>query len=355
MAEIFFRLFIPQQLIYFNPKIWRPDKELGWRHRENVNTLLNTGESLIHFATDENGYRISHHQRIKDKAEPEISIITIGDSFLEGLTVEQEYTIPEVLRGYLVKKYNKDILVVNAGVGGWNPIQYYLEAKGALSKKKYNLGIVFLCTENDLIATTKVVFRPVQIEARHRFRIPKSLKWQEWIMSVFYPINDFLETRSHLFIFLKNRFQVTLSKLGLTAYYFPAIFSLLKKESPRWEVTAKICKSIEEEFSKYDTPVFFLLLPASYQVHEDVFYDYIKGFNINPKDVDINQPNVLVAHTFRLKSLRLTDPLEYMRQKAKEGLRMYGSADKHFNENGHRVVAEYLAPIVELYLSKVLA
>ena len=41
-----------------------------------------------------------------------------------------------------------------------------------------------------------------------------------------YPINDYFEVRSHLYLLIKNRSQPLLSKIGLTASRFPKIFLL---------------------------------------------------------------------------------------------------------------------------------
>ena len=61
----------------------------------------------------------------------------------------------------------------------------------------------------------------------------------------------------------------------------------------------------------------------------------------------------MLARSFKRNSLRLVDPLEFMRQKAAEGIHMFGSLDPHLNAEGHRIVSEYVAPFVEEYLSTI--
>jgi lysophospholipase L1-like esterase len=350
LGEAFVRFFVPQQLIYLNPEIWRPDDTIGWRHQENVNTEVNFGEGMVHFVTDENGYRVNYGQDRNNKGRDDISILMIGDSYLEALSVENKDAIPDVVRQLLTEKYNKTFHVTNSGVGGWSPNHYLIEAKDALKKKNYDLGIVFLYIGNDIIKTKKDSFPPRQEGKRHHFRLPNNFTQKELIDAILYPVNDFLETRSHLYILLKTNFQTTLARLGLTAAYFPPVFKKELRESQRWDTTAEVCKTIDEEFKKHNTPVFFVLIPTNYQVHDDIFYKYIKSFNIDRESVDLSQPNTLLKEKFELLSLELVDPLEYMRKKAKEKEKMYGLVDKHFNAKGHHVLARYLIPYIETFI-----
>ncbi len=359
-VEMLVRLFIPQQLVILRPDIWRPDDTFGHRHHENANTIVNVGEGIVHFVTDSNGYRVNRNTP-QNRTEPDVSILTIGDSFLEGLHVENEFTIPEVVRKYLEDKYNQSIQIDNTGVGAWNPNHYYLEAKRALAQKKaesrtssgqYDLGIVFLYVANDIITTKVASFPPRSYATRHKLRLPQNLEWDEIIDAIFYPINDFLETRSHSFILFKKVARIQLAKIGLTAYHFPSIFEVEEASSSRWETTAAVCEEIQSEFSTYNTPVFFVLLPAAYQVHDDVFKEYIESFDIDPESVNLVQPNELLKDEFEARGLQLVDPLEYMKQKAENGLKMYGSVNQHFDEDGHQVVSEYILPIAESYLTR---
>ena len=104
LGEILVRLIAPQQLIVPSHDILRPDETIGWRHRENANAQINTGEGTVHFVSDENGYRINSIAEDEANAEPDISIITIGDSFLEAVQVENRFTIPQVIRRILSNK-----------------------------------------------------------------------------------------------------------------------------------------------------------------------------------------------------------------------------------------------------------
>jgi hypothetical protein len=167
------------------------------------------------------------------------------------------------------------------------------------------------------------------------------------VYAVFYPLNDKLETSSHLFVLLKTRMQTTLAKLKLTAAYFPPVYHLRMANSESWAVTADICRKIDSVFTEQQTPVLFVLLPASYQVYPSVFERYVEGFGIDVDSVDLEQPNKLLAAAMADDSLELIDPLLYIREQAAAGAVLFGSVDQHFNVDGHRVTAEYLLPIIE--------
>lgn len=53
---------------------------------------------------------------------------------------------------------------------------------------------------------------------------------------------------------------------------------------------------------------------------------------------------------FESDSLLLVDPLEYMREKAKTGIKMFGTIDSHLNVSGHKIVAEYITPVIESFV-----
>lgn len=349
-AELCIRLFLPQKLITQYSKIWRPDNLYGWRHKENIATIINSGEGDVHFVTDNDGYRINAvNENIENNhIKKEYSILFIGDSFLEAIQVENRFTIPQVTKKTLIQYHDVNISVTNAGVGGWDPNHYYLEAQH-LSHERYDLAIIFLYVANDIICKKVQKFSPKQIYA-HRFKIPKHLTFQEIKYAILYPLNETLECHSHLYVLIKNRTKWLRMKLGLSAYYFPNIFSTKMQSSVCWETTVEVCKSIHDEFSSNGIPCFFVLLPSDYQIDTRIFNSYMKSFKIDATSVDLEQPNKILRRLFESSSLLLVDPLDNMREKAKTGINMYGYIDSHLNADGHKVVAEYIVPIIRTML-----
>jgi hypothetical protein len=352
VTECAVRVFAPQQLILLDPGIWRPDDTLGWRHRENVNTVVNSGEGSITFATDDMGHRVSQVSAAQAKDTGEMALLVLGDSFLEALSVPAEETIPELIREELHRRNPRYVKVVNTGVGGWDPNQYLLELRQMLRRECFEMAVVFLYVGNDIVMETRLPYPPRKPVERHHFRLPTKLRFEEWIDATLYPVNDFLETRSHVFIFIKNRFTFLLARLGLTARHFPDVFLLSEHESPRWQSATLICRKIQQECEQYSTACIFVLIPTEYQVDQDIFNEYLSAFRINPQEVDIEQPNRLLAQCFKQFKMTLLDPLLYLRQKANKGEVLYGQIDFHLNANGHHAITEYLLPTIEAGLKR---
>jgi hypothetical protein len=354
LCEILVRFVAPQNLIDRKQPIWCADETLGHRNTPSSNLMINTGEGYVHFITDQDGYRINfsnRHTYPVDSAD--ITILMLGDSFLEALALENEQTIPEVLSKLLSEKHELRVRAVNAGVGGYTPSQYYLEVRRSLAIREYDLGVVFLYVGNDCVARIDTLFGSDVKSARDRFVRQKAPRKQNIKYLVTKNLNDigkFLEERSHLFVLIKYQAYYYFPKFGFATRNFPKIFFKSSQGSRRWETVAEICSLIQFEFNSRNVPVIFVLLPPVYQSYETHFYDYMKFANIPRDSLDINLPNRMLAASFEKRSLHLVDPLDHMHQKVKDGFEMYGTVDRHLNAQGHLVLAEYLLPITETYL-----
>ena len=350
-AEAAVRILEPQQLIQVLG-IWEAVPGIGWRHKPNLRTVVNTGEKSIFFATDPEGYRIQGDEFPQEPGSPpDLSVLMIGDSLLEALAVPYEKTIPGWIHKMFQDRHRVNSRIVNAGVGYWQPGQYLLEAKRALAKEKYDLGVVFFYIENDCLESIPTEFDTHEITKHQDFKIPHSLDWGLLKEGVLYPINNFLEKRSHLFVWFRSRFQVLLARMDLTPFYFPDLFFPEHRNSKRWEVTAEAASRIQEEFQKYGTPVFFVLLPADYQVDPRALYRYMKMFNLPVEYLNLSLPNEMLTQTFKKRSLKVVDTLGVLRRGAQEGKSFFGRIDNHMNEEGHRAVSEIIFPVIETYLS----
>lgn len=348
LGEMLIRVIQPQQLIVLSSEIWRPADVFGWRHQENTTTTVNTGERVVQFRTNRDGHRINASER-ETREEYDFRILMLGDSFLEALQVENEETIPELIRATISTRFSKRLRADNTGVAGWGPEHYLLESETFLPRHNYDLGIVFLYVGNDIVTRKWSHFLPKQI-ASHPWRMPTALTWKEVVNSTLYPLNETLERMSHSYVFVKNSSQKLLAKLGLTAYYFPKIFLKSEARSRRWQITTEICVEIQAIFDNYSTPVIFVLLPSVHEVHSDVFYQYVDYFDVSLSSVDIEQPSRLLFKEFSRRELELIDLLPFLREKGASGTRLYGRVDTHFNQNGHKAVAEAITPIIEEYL-----
>jgi hypothetical protein len=349
LGELAVRIIAPQQLIVKRPDIWQPVDTLGWTHRLDVNTTINTGERTVHVFTDQDGFRVGRAGRTEGKRR----ILLLGDSFMEALQVEYEQSLAGLLEARVGAHLGETVAVRNTGVGGWDPPQYLMEARREIGRERFDLVLVSVYLGNDVVArrVERYPAGPPVDAPFHRLRLPRRLTHAELVDAVFYPINDFLKARSHLFVLLKKQASTLRMRLGLTADYFPD--DLLRREasSPRWAVTAQICRDIRDLASVHGVPSVFFLIPAPYQVDTAAFYRALKGFRIDQTAVDLEQPERLLSSAMAVYRLDVVDVLPDFRRAERSGSHLYGSVDPHLSPEGHDVLERLVEPVVQARLA----
>lgn len=338
VSEIVVRHLAPQQLIIKRPDLWQPIDSLGWTHRPEVHTTINTGERAVSVITDRDGFRIGHGGRV----EADRTILLLGDSFMEALQVEYEQSFAGLLEARLAERFGEPVAVRNAGVSSWDPPHYLIRAGSALQNETFDLVLVMLYLGNDVVTNRVERYQPRRFSDIHRLRVPKEISRSEMVDAVLYPINDFLEVRSHFFIFLKTRAEAIRMRLGLAAVDFPTELLLSESASTRWDITAEICRDIAKLANEHDASVLFAFIPAPFQVDRQEFELAVKGLGVDPEAVDLDQPNRLLGAAFRARELPLVDVLDVFREAHAAGKQLYGRVDRHLSPEGHAVLENAL-------------
>ena len=349
LGEAAIRLLQPQQLIVVRPDIWQPADTVGWRARPSLRTSINTGEGTVSLLTDAHGFRVG---RSGAAADAKRRVLLLGDSYMIALQVEYEETLASKLEGLLTDQLGEPVAVRNTGVAGWGPSQYYSQAAAELRDTTFDLVLVGLYVGNDAVPVFEPNIPARQAVPRRDLRMPRRLSWGEFVDALFYPVNDFLERRSHLFVFLKSRLQTTLMRVGLTATYFPDEFRRTEATSPRWDVTAEICERIATAAREQGIPTVFFLIPTTFQVDSAVFAHYVRGFGLDPAAVDLEQPTRLLHEGLQRRGLRVIDLLPAMRRAHETGGALFGQIDEHWTARGHDLAARVLAPELATVLGR---
>jgi hypothetical protein len=342
LSELLVRLVAPQELIIKRPDVWRPADTLGWFHWPNVNTTINTGDRTVRFITDADGFRVGSAGRT-DGAK---RILLLGDSFMEALQVNYEQSLAGLLETRLSERLHRPVAVRNTGVGGWDPPQYLMEARRELGRERFDLVLVSVYLGNDIVQQRVDWYPPRAPAEVHHWRLPRRLSSGELVDAVLYPFNDFLETRSQLYVFIKSRSDVLLRQLGLTAKYFPDDLLRQEADSPRWSVTAQILSDIRDVARAHGAPTLFMLIPAPAQVESDEVERAIKGFHIDPASVDLAQPDRLLTAAMQTHQLTVWDGLPDFLQAARAGTRLYGVVSRHLSPEGHDVLERGIESLV---------
>jgi len=356
LCEMLVRIVSPQ-ILYGYRDINRPDSVFIYRHRENANLVVNVGEGERHFVSDRFGYRVNYTSRDSPEQRADVTVLVIGDSFVEALAVENEETIPEYIARLLSENLGRSVEAVNAGHGGWCPNQYYLEARRSLTLRRFDMGLVFLYTGNDCIQEIDTCYTPTRYFTPPKLRLPRGFSKSEFKSSIYKPVVEYLGRRFHLAVFLDYQISLLLTKVGLIKRYqerFLNFRTFLREErdSERWDIVARICAGIRNEFQRHHVPVLFILIPPDFQVYEKIFYDDLQKYNFPLESADLEQPNKMLAVAFEKRSLPLIDLLDYLRLKATEEKRLYSSITRHLTARGNQIIAEYLLPFMAAELKE---
>ncbi len=120
-----------------------PDTEYVFGHKPNVDVLLVNGDNKYIFVTNSEGLREK-----KDYGKLKKSVIFLGDSIVEGVSVENDETMDAVF------EEKTGITALNFGVGSSNTVQEYFWLKNKY-KDEYNTKLIILgfCI-NDLFQNT---------------------------------------------------------------------------------------------------------------------------------------------------------------------------------------------------------
>jgi hypothetical protein len=340
IAEGLVRALAPQQLIQIRPDLWQPADSVGWLRRPNATARINTGERTVTVFTDRDGHRVGSDGR----HEAATQVLLLGDSFMEALQVDHEQTAARLVETTLTSRLGRPVAVRNAGVAGWSPNQYLARTRHLLAKDRYALVVVAVFVGNDAVARRIDRTLPREPVKRRSLRFPRSLSWTELVQSVLAPLNDGLETRSHLYILAKNQLATLRMRMGVTADYLPAEYRRDEAASPRWQTTAAILSDLSGVAAGRGVPVLFVLVPERFQVYADDFTRYVRGFGIDSTTVDVEQPSRLLGEALRARQLRVVDALPAMRAAASATPeRLYGSVDQHLSPQGHRALAAVMA------------
>ena len=110
----------------------------------NVNTVVDIGEGRYTVRTDENGWRIGSNGSSVTDQRP--VVLVIGDSYTFGHGVSYE----DSMVGRLDASTNLNLRPINAGVGGYGPVQYRMVLEYLLGESlDPRFVLLIVCTGND--------------------------------------------------------------------------------------------------------------------------------------------------------------------------------------------------------------
>ena len=343
------------------------DMKYGWRFTPN-----NQGTSKDLRAHPEpeyktkvkinsSGFRSSQEYSAEDKG---FKIAVLGDSFVQGLQVEEEETFVKVAERNL-QAQDLPVKIYNFGVGGWGTVSEYRMFYDEVLKIHPQMVIVAF-TNTDL--TDNSPYYPHD----YNFLFPRYTKTPAGGFNLsdfnFSPpehrlitppfsektIRDSLvyDAWANKFKFLEGTVQflkvipyLRYVLAPVKDYYFA--FDIHRKQYPAaLEESLWFTMSLLSELNQYcknqKIDFFVLLIPALEQLDRKEWDRYVwtrRSF-LDAEDFDLDRPQSLLTKEFEKNSIPYLDLLAAFKKARKE--RLYFSRDGHFNALGHRRTGEAL-------------
>jgi len=258
---------------------------------------------------------------------------------MQALQVEHEQSLAGLIEERLP---GESVAVRNGGVDGWGPSQYLLRAREELAGGDYDLLVVAFYLGNDIIRRARNHFPPRDAVEVHPLRLPSTLSWKDWVDALLYPVNDWLEVRSHLFVLLKSRLRGVLIRLGLSADYLPLGVRLAETDEPMWDVTFEVVKQIHATATANDTAALFVLIPPAFAVDPLVFEQIRSGFDEDQVSLDASQPGRIISEHLESAGIPYVSVVGPFLKEHNKGTALYGSIDRHLSPRGHIILYESL-------------
>jgi len=353
VAEFVVRAVAAQRPDSVRP-LYEPDDYLVFKLRKNLALIYSQFEFVVAESTNSIGLR---DREVGPKPSGKYRILGLGDSdsYANGVNLKDTYwkQLESCLNGSLVQS----VEVINCAVPAYSLLQ---EVRFL---KKYGIGlqpdavIVGFYCGNDFTDSYELFDE----EGRPRVRVSENgflvsekpgdkIYRGSGLRGKLLPVRTFLATRSHLYIFLRNRLSELLARLGLRSVPPPPDFcakEFSETVQKGWDLDQHLFLELKDFVQKHNMRLIVVVLPESYQVYESAWNRYLQTFKIDPNLYDLEKPQKLLAEFFTKHEIEFVDVLPAMRSAAKDTRVIY-PIDAHMTPAGHQVVAKMLCE----YLSR---
>ncbi len=335
--EIGCRLFLPQVLSLdaVSAGLHVADPFVGWGLRPRARATINWQGEPAEVCTDELGERVS----CLDGARTcERRILALGDSFVEALAIPYEKTVWSLLERDTAR------CVQVSAAGGWGPAQYARRARQRLGSGHYDLVILSLFVGNDFHPGASRMPHQTEVSQAPLRLLPRSLHPRA-IFNWFYPINQWLEMRSHAYVAIRGALRKRLRKLIVPDALQPS------RLTP--EVVAESLEPVREIAHltrDAHTPLLVVLIPMDKQVLDPLGVELRQTAPqvVGDLDMDLTSRRVLPA-LLAIPGVHVLDLLPALRAQAGPGL--WGALDAHFSSTGHALWFQVMRPPVRRLLA----
>jgi lysophospholipase L1-like esterase len=305
------------------------DEELGWRGVPGASMVHSGPEWRVEVKLNGKGFRSKVDEYAK--APGRRRIVVLGDSYALGYGVSEEAGFASRLDRML----GDEVEVVDLGMSGYSTDQEFLLLEREGVRYDPDLVIVALYL-NDVYDNLLRYYN--EWYGKPRFVIDREGELR--LTGV--PVPRF-EGPSSLVVFIRRRCY-SLCDLVSVGRDFKRLewFSLFDRRfaaAGRWEVTERLLEEIARVAEGHGARTLFVVIPMVEQIDARAG----RHSGIAGRDFDLEGPQEHLSRFAARAGIEMIDLLPLLRQEARSRP-LYYRADNHWNEEGHRIAAQAIAP-----------
>ena len=313
LGELACRMFTRIQFLETSRYLFTPRRfGISFGNTPNLEAMLMSARINI----DENGFR--YDPEFRSAAPPDApTILIVGDSVPFGPGVAEKYTMASLMSHALPNER-----IYNLAVPGYDTFDYKNVTDIVVSQKPNIKTVLLFYCLNDVSNVSAEQIR-AQTET---FEDPDKPKEAQ---SLSRRINDYLRTRSKLYLWLRSWLYDSSKNYFLsdTAFYFNKDDEALK---PAWQPLADLNESLTRSGIKFKV----FLMPYEAQVRPNTPPEYLK-------------PQERVAKFLKEHNIDYYDATpDFKQAKAPDELFILGDP-MHLSADGHRIAAQVMCKEIE--------
>ncbi|MCC6179158.1 MAG: SGNH/GDSL hydrolase family protein [Chloroflexi bacterium] len=323
----------------------------GWQHSSEY-------FARVHF----NRLGLRDRRESYDKPPGTFRILLLGDSFMEGVQVEQQQTTAALLEASLRRERpDLNVEVVNAGVAGWGTgIEYlYFDHEGYRFQPDLVLVGFFIGNDlhdnyyklqlegDDLDQAVKPYFKLAPDGGLERKDPPPAPPRPGGLVTALRAccrLWNVVETGAI------NRLSNPQANVPLFAAgpLAPHTRAMYEKEpsgewAEGWEITARLFDRLKARADEMGASLAAFVIPDSPQLSDDDWETMVQGRRLRDGRLDLAAPNQQLARIAEREGFLLLDLLPTLRaESGGDWKRFYFQTDQHWNQAGHTLAAREL-------------
>lgn len=343
IIEVSLRIFFPVSEYLYEKNTFILDDDVGYLLSPNLNYDLKQLEFNVNLQTNQFGFRDPTFN-LKNLDENTINILSIGDSFTFGYGVEENETFNSIIETNLNQITPTNIYSI--GLGGYGTIQEIILSKKYIPTINPEYVIINFYVGNDI---------------RNNYYFNKGRKWHLHkghlvttkynSLSISQKIDLFFGKHLYTVKYIKATFgrnpalQKLYNKIRKTKEVEKGIAQFKKtytdSEYEDFYITEKAILDYNDYLKSQKTPLLINIIPAKYQLAENLKNIQATSNNIDVNELDFNKPNnLLIDLCNNNANIECVDLTEEFKNKNPEEL--YFKVDGHWNRNGHALAGEIL-------------